>query len=225
LDVGCGTGALTHAILAQANPRAVVGIDASERFVTYARDQTRDPRAAFKTADALTLTVDAGTFDAAVAGLVLNFVSAPSAAVVEMARAVRPGGTIAAYVWDYADGMQMMRSFWDAAVALDPTARDLDEARRFPLCRPEPLCALFDQAGLQRTDVRAIEVPTVFKSFDDYWSPFLGGQGPAPTYCMALPEDRRGWLRDRIRAALPAAPDGSIHLSARAFVVRGVKPS
>jgi hypothetical protein len=115
-----------------------------------------------------------------------------------------------------------MRAFWDAAVALDPGARDLDEGRRFPLCRPQPLRALFDEAGLQRIEVRTIDVPTVFTSFDDYWSPFLGGQGPAPTYCMALPEDRRRQLRDKIRAALPAARDGSIRLSARAFAVRGV---
>jgi len=118
----------------------------------------------------------------------------------------------------------MMRVFWDAAVALDPGARDLDEGRRFPLCHLEPLRALFDGAGLQRTVVRAIDVPTVFTSFDDYWSPFLGGQGPAPTYCMALSEDRRRQLRDRIRAALPVAPDGSIRLSARAFAIRGVTP-
>jgi SAM-dependent methyltransferase len=222
LDVGCGTGALTQTILAQARPREVIGIDPSEGFIAYARDRTRDPRVAFKTADARGLAAaDAGGFDTAVAGLVLNFIPAPGEALTAMAHAVRPGGTVACYVWDYAEGMQMMRAFWDAAVALDPGARDLDEGRRFPLCRPQPLRALFDEAGLQRTQVRAIDVPTVFTSFDDYWSPFLGGQGPAPTYCMALPEDRRQQLQDRIRAALPVAPDGSIRLSARAFAIRG----
>src|SRR5262245_36056431 len=222
LDVGCGTGALTQTILAQASPREVIGIDPSEGFIVYARDRTRDPRVAFKTVDARGLAAEAGGFDAAVAGLVLNFIPEPAAALISMARAVRPGGTIACYVWDYAEGMQLMRAFWDAAVAFDPGARELDEGRRFPLCRPQPLHALFDEAGLQRTQVRAIDVPTVFKSFDDYWSPFLGGQGPAPTYCMALSEDRRRQLRERIRAALPAALDGSIRLSARAFAVRGV---
>src|SRR5262245_30709311 len=161
LDVGCGTGALTQTILAQANPREVVGVDPSEGFIAYARDRTRDPRAAFKTTDARGLpAADAGGFDVAVAGLVLNFIPAPAAALAEMACAVRPGGTVACYVWDYAEGMQMMRVFWDAAVALDPSARDLDEGRRFPLCHPEPLRALFDGAGLQRTVVRAIDVPT-----------------------------------------------------------------
>src|SRR5262245_19186944 len=223
LDVGCGTGALTQTILAQASPREVIGIDTSEGFIAYARDRTRDPRATFKTADAGGLAAaDAGGFDAAVARLVLNFIPEPAAALTAIARAVRPGGTVACYVWDYAEGMLLMRAFWDAAVALDPGARELDEGRRFPLCRAEPLRALFDEAGLQRTQVRTIDVPTVFTSFDDYWSPFLGGQGPAPTYCMALSEDRRRLLRDKIKAALPAARDGTIPLSARAFAVRGV---
>jgi SAM-dependent methyltransferase len=223
LDVGCGTGALTQTILAQANPREVIGIDPSEGFIAYARDRTRDPRAAFKTADVRGLAAEAGGFDAAVAGLVLNFIPEPAAALTAMARAVRPGGTVACYVWDYAEGMQLMRVFWDAVVALDPGARELDEGRRFPLCRPEPLRALFDEAGLQRTQVRAIDVPTVFESFDDYWSPFLGGQGPAPTYAMSLPEVRRVALRERLRASLPVAADGSIPLTARAWAVRGTR--
>jgi SAM-dependent methyltransferase len=224
LDVGCGTGALTQTILATASPGAVVGIDPSDGFIAYAGAHTPDPRAAFKTGDARRLPAQEGEFDAAVAGLVLNFVPEPATAVADMRRAVLPGGTIAAYVWDYAEGMQLMRHFWDAAVALDPAAQDLDEGRRFPLCRPEALRALFDGAGLEQTQVRAIDVPTVFRDFDDYWSPFLGGQGPAPTYCMALPEERRGQLRDRLKATLPTAPDGGIRLTARAFAVRGVKP-
>jgi SAM-dependent methyltransferase len=224
LDVGCGTGALTQTILERASPRQAIGVDPSMGFIAWARDCTDDPRAAFKIGDARSLPVEAGTFDAAVAGLVLNFVPEPAEAVTEMAHAVRPGGTVAAYVWDYAEGMQMMRLFWDAAVALDPNAGDLDEGRRFPLCRPKPLRALFDGAGMQRTEVTTIGVPTVFQSFDDYWSPFLGGQGPAPAYCMSLSEDRRGRLRDTIEAALPVGDDGMIRLTARAFAVRGVKP-
>ncbi len=224
LDVGCGTGALTQTILAQASPREVLGIDPSQGFIACARDRTRDPRAAFKTGDARGLPVDDSAFDVAVAGLVLNFVPDPARAVAEMRRAARPGGTIAAYVWDYAEGMQLMRCFWDAAIAIDPAARDLDEALRFPLCQPGPLRALFDGAGLQRIEMRAVEVPTVFKDLDDYWLPFLGGQGPAPTYCMGLSEQRRAQLRERIKATLPTAADGSIRLTARAFAVRGARP-
>jgi len=139
-----------------------------------------------------------------------------------MARVSRPGGTVAAYVWDYSGGMELMRRFWDAAVALDPAARDLDEGRRFgAICRPEILADLFRDAGLRRVEACAVDVPTLFRDFDDYWTPFLGGQGPAPGYAMALSEDRRDALRDRIRADLPIADDGSIPLVARAWAVRG----
>jgi len=105
----------------------------------------------------------------------------------------------------------MMRAFWDAAVALDPSARDLDEGRRFPLCRSEPLRALFEQRGMQRMDVRAIDVPTVFKDFDDYWSPFLGGQGPAPTYCMSLSAPRLVARQDQSSVADQARRQHSSH--------------
>src|SRR5205823_2123894 len=117
----------------------------------------------------------------------------------------------------YAGEMQLMRHFWDAAAALDPAARELDESRRFPLCKPESLAALFRDAGLRHVETRAIDVPTVFRDFDDYWSPILGGQGPAPTYAMSLDEERRASLRECIRAQLPIAADGSIGLIARAW--------
>jgi hypothetical protein len=154
---------------------------------------------------------------------VLNFLPQPEQAVREMARVVASGGIVAAYVWDYAGKMQLMRHFWNAAAALDPGAFELDEGRRFPLCRPEPLTELFRRAGLTHVDVRAIDIATDFQDFDDYWLPFLGGQGPAPGYAMALGDDRRAALRERIRAGLPFALDGSIPLVARAWAVRGVR--
>ena len=226
LDVGCGTGALSATIVSLADPAAVLGVDPSPGFVAYARTTVADPRASFEVGDARSLPAPDGAFDAVVAGLVLNFVPAPdqAVAVAEMRRAARPGGVVGAYVWDYAGGMQMTRRFWDAAVALDPAARDLDQARRFPLCAPDPLAALFRDAGLANVEVRAIDVPTVFRDFDDFWTPYLGGQGPAPAYVMSLGEDRRIVLRDRLRSSLPFAPDGSIHLIARAWAARAVAP-
>jgi SAM-dependent methyltransferase len=180
-----------------------------------------DARARFAVGDARALPVPPAAFDATVSGLVLNFVPAPAAAVAEMARVTRPDGAVAAYVWDYAGEMQLMRHFWAAAAALDPAARELDEGRRFPLCRPAPLAALFGAAGLTAVAVRAIDVPTHFRDFDDYWTPFLGGQGPAPGYCLSLGEEQRARLRERLRAGLPVDPDGAIRLIARAWAVRG----
>ena len=221
LDVGCGTGALAEVILEVAAPCEVVGVDPSEGFVAHAGTQVTDPRARFDVGDALALPSAAGAFDAAVSGLVLNFVPDPARAAAEMARVTRPGGAVAAYVWDYAGRMQLMRHFWDVAGELDPAARELDEGRRFPLCQPGPLAELFRNAGLDAVEVRPIDVPTRFRDFDDYWSPFLGGQGPAPGYAMSLGEERRATLRERLRARLPLAPDGSIPLIARAWAVRG----
>jgi len=224
LDVGCGTGALTEVILQHAKPRSVQSIDPSTGFVEHAKAHITDPRATFEVADAQSLPFDSARFDAAVAGLVLNFVPKPSLAVREMMRAVRPGGVVGAYVWDYAGKMELMRYFWDAAVQLDRAAFDLDEGRRFPLCQPNALTELFTQAGLREVQVVPIDVPTRFRDFDDYWTPFLGGQAPAPGYAMSLTEERRGTLRERIRAKLPIAGDGCVDLIARAWAVRGQTP-
>jgi SAM-dependent methyltransferase len=224
LDVGAGAGALSQTILDTMAPREVVGVDRSEDYVAYARDRLTDARVRFRVADAQSLPFANPEFDAAVSGLVLNFVPAQARAVAEMRRAVRADGTVGVYVWDYASEMQLMRHFWNAAVALDPAASDLDEGRRFPICKPEPLAALFRQVGLRDVETRAIDVPTVFRDFDDYWQPFLGGQGPAPSYCVSLPEDRRVALREQIRGRLPTRPDGSIHLIARAWAVKARVP-
>ena len=221
LDVGCGTGALTATILDVTNPLAVTGIDASEGFAAYAREQIGDERAEFRQADAQALPFPDDDFDASVSGLVLNFLPDPARGLAEMARVTRPGGVVAVYVWDYAGEMQLMRHFWDAAAALDPAAVNLDEGRRFPICHPGPLEQHFTEAGLSDVQVRAIDIPTTFRDFDDYWSPFLGGQGPAPSYTMSLSEAQRVALRERVRDGLPIAEDGTIRLMARAWAASG----
>jgi SAM-dependent methyltransferase len=224
LDVGCGTGALTQTILDVVRPKSVLGVDLSPAFLEYAKGHVSDERASFEEASAESLPLDASSVDAAVSALVLNFVPNPRQAASEFARVIRPGSTAAAYVWDYADKMELIRYFWDAAVAIDPAARDLDSGLRFPICRPEPLAVLFASAGLHDVEARPIDVPTDFRDFDDYWSSFLGGQGTAGDYTMSLDEPRRNALRDRIRSKLPTEKDGSIHLIARAWAVRGRKP-
>lgn len=223
LDVGCGTGALSQTIIEYAIPKKVKGIDRSEGYVEFTRSQINDPRAGFEVGDAQGLPVESGMYDVAVSGLVLNFVPQPNQMVAEMSRAVREHGTVALYVWDYAGMMQLMRHFWNAAAALDPAAHALDEGRRFSICSPGPLTDLFQNAGLSGVEVWPIDVSTHFKDFDDYWSPFLGGQGPAPGYAMSISEEQRARLRERIYNSLPFALDGSIPLVARAWAVKGTK--
>jgi SAM-dependent methyltransferase len=223
LDVGCGSGALMTAVLQAGEPVEVQGIDPSDGFLAHARRQIDDPRARFSAGDARALPFPDGRFHAVVSGLVLNFVPEPAVAAAELARVAAPGGVVAAYVWDYADGMQMIRQFWDAATALDPAAAEKDEDRRFPLCRPDPLHSLWTGSGLTGVGVEPIEVSTRFRDFDDYWSPFLGGQGPAPGYVGTLDDNSRAALRTLLHERLPVARDGSITLSARAWVVRGTR--
>jgi SAM-dependent methyltransferase len=220
-DVGCGTGALAHAILATEDPRRVVGIDRSVDYLAAAQRGTGDSRFESTVGSASAIPAEDGEFDRVVSALVLNFVPQPVEAMREMRRITRVGGVVGAYVWDYAEGMQLIRMFWDAAIALDPGVAELDEARRFPLCDPRPLRGLFESAGLAAVEVTAVEVPTVFADFDDLWRPFLGGQGPAPGYCATLSDDRRSALREQLRDLLPVQPDGSIPLRARAWAVRG----
>jgi ubiquinone/menaquinone biosynthesis C-methylase UbiE len=221
LDVGSGTGVLTETILVDHSAAEVVGVEPSDSFREYAAAQVPDPRVSFRPGNAQALPVHDDAFDAVVSGLVLNFVPDRPAALAEMRRAARPGGTVAAYVWDYPGEMQLMTHFWAAAVALDPDAVSLDEAARFDFCRPDPLRALFTDAGLTDVDVEGIVVPTDFDDFDAYWTPFLGGTGTAPAYAASLREDARTALRDAVRARLPVRDDGSIHLTARAWAVRG----
>ncbi len=221
VDVGCGTGELSRAILESGDPRSVRGVDPSAAFVAFAQDRIRDDRAAFTNGDAQSLPYADGSADVVVSGLVLNFVPDPVKVVLESARVARPGGTLAAYVWDYAGEMQMMRYFWDAARQLDRAADELDEGQRCAICTAETLRDLFSAGHLDQVESCAIDVPTVFADFDDYWLPFLGGQAPAPRYAMSLSERRRNELRDLIRARLPIASDGTIPLIARAWAVRG----
>jgi SAM-dependent methyltransferase len=223
LDVGCGTGALSQTVLEFAAPGRVTGIDRSADQVAFARERVSDERVQFEVGDAQYLTVEPAVYQAVVSGLVLNFIPDPQRAVAEMVRVVKSTGVVAVYVWDYAGKMQLMRHFWNAAAALNPPARDLDEGRRFPLCQPEPLRALFHSAGLQDVEVRPIDIATDFQDFADYWQPLLGGQGPAPGYVRSLSDEQRKTLRERIKSTLPFALDGSIPLIARAWAVRGLR--
>lgn len=221
LDLGCGTGALTANILANAAPALICSLDASPGYIKFARRHVADSRVSFAVADALDLPVATDSIDVLVSGLVINFIAEPERAIAEMVRVVRTNGAVALYVWDYAGEMQLLRRFWDAAAALDERAQTADEGPRFPLCNPAALEALLGTAGLTHIQSSAIAVRTRFRDFSDYWEPFLGGQGPAPGYVATLNERQRLELRERLQATLPTAADGSIELVARAWAVRG----
>jgi SAM-dependent methyltransferase len=225
LDVGSGTGALSEAVVKH-GARRLVGIDSSAAYVDHAAAQV--PRGSadvrFECGDAQNLPFADETFDAVVSGIALNFIPNPARAAREMRRVVKPGGLVALYVWDYAGRMELMRYFWDAAVTLDAAhAAPLDEGVRFPICNRGALTKLFLDAGFGKVETGYIDQPTIFRDFDDYWTPFLGGQAPAPGYCMSLSENQRAALRDLIRARLPVSPDGSIALIARAWTLRATR--
>jgi SAM-dependent methyltransferase len=222
LELGCGTGALTSTVCARAAPASIVACDPSLPFVEHARKNLLDARASFVVAGANALPIREGGFDVVVSGLVLNFLPDPARVVASIRERVRPGGTVAATVWDYEEGMALLRCFWDAAVAADPRAADLDEGRRFPLGQAPALVSLFRAAGLARVELDALEIPTDFADFDDYWTPFLRGVGPAPGYVASLDPVTRDALKERLRRALHAGADGRIQLRARAWAVRGV---
>jgi ubiquinone/menaquinone biosynthesis C-methylase UbiE len=219
VDVGCGTGAVTETILAQGDPASVVGVDPSDTFVAFAREHVTDPRATFEVGDGATLPVPDHAADAAISGLVLNFVPDPVAMLAEMRRVTRPDGRVGIYVWDYAEGMEIMRHFWDAAIEQHPEVAAKAESLRFEICRPEPLRQAFEAAGLREIDVAPVDIPTVFRDFDDYWQPFLMATAPAPRHAVSLSDGDREDLRRRLQARLPTEPDGSIHLVARAWGV------
>ncbi len=221
LDVGCGTGAPAGRIADDAHPAHVAGIDPSPSFVRAARKRLGG-EVDTRIGDARSLPFADSEFDATASAIALNSVPDPGLVVREMQRVTACGGVVGAYVWDYADGMQMIRRFRDAAVARKPNDANLDEAARFPLRNPESLSRLFEDSGLGDVALSALEIPTVFGSLDESWKPMLLAQGPIPTYVGSLTEVDRYRLAAQLEHDLQTAPDGPITLIARAWAIRGV---
>ena len=221
LDVGCGTGALANAVLEQCAPRSVIGVDPSPGFLAAAKAQL-PPHVVLHQASADRLPLADASVDTAVSALVLNFVPDAGAALREMARVTVGGGLLACCVWDYAQKMDLIRLYWDTAAELGLLAPGQDQGERFPICRPDVLHAAFVEAKLSQVQVWPIEIEMRFADFDDYWQPFLGGQGPAPAHAMSLDEAARTRLRARLAERINAWPDGSIVLAARAWAASGV---
>jgi SAM-dependent methyltransferase len=221
LDVGAGTGILTQVILERNAPQKVIGLDLSAQYLEYARQVITDKRVEWIVGNASEIVLDAPAFDVAVAGLVLNFVSSPEDLVRAMKNAVRKEGVIAAYVWDYGDRMEMMRHFWDAAIAIDPSAKAFDAGTQFAICDPSNLQSLFATTGIKEIEVFPIDIQTHFSNFDDFWLPFLGTQGSVSAYLRSLDQDRRNAIQKQLLHQLPMNHDNSIHLSARAWAIKG----
>ena len=222
VDLGFGTGALSAAILDQCSPASLVGIEPSEGFLQLAV-QNLGSRARLLPGSASKMPLTDRACDVVVSGLVLNFITDLPSALAEMIRVASPGGTIAAYVWDYEEKMEVIRHFWDAAVSLDPAAAALHEAARFPMCHPAALRTAFESAGLADVDTTPLDVAAQFADFEDYWRPFLGGQGPAPAYVASLSDTQRAALKAALQARLPGSREGMV-LNARAWAIRGTTP-
>ena len=225
LDIGSGTGALAFAVRA-ANPSgAIVGIDPSVDYVRYAASRAAGTRIAFEVGDAQALALPERSFDKTLSLLVINFIPDRDRAIDEMIRVTRPGGVIAAAVWDYGEGMEMLRTFWDEAVALDPSSAPRDE-HTMPLSKAGGLAAAWRAHGLRDVEEQPLTIALRFASFDDYWAPFLLGQGPAGAYVAKLAPAQRAALEARLRTRLlGGGPDRAFELRARAWAVRGVVAS
>jgi SAM-dependent methyltransferase len=224
LDICCGSGVITEAVVASSVPASVVGVDVSVEQIGFARQHRVHPNVTFETADAMALPFPDASFDVAICGLGLNYVPDPARGLEEFCRVTRPAGTVAVYVWDYVLGARFLREFWDAATAIDPAAAAFDQALRFPVCTPEGLRSIFEQAKLQELSLTALDVVTRFTSFDDYWGPLLTGQGSAPNYLATRDKKIQAEIREHLRAVLPADAQGAIELPARAWAIRGKRP-
>ena len=222
LDVGCGTGSLSKLIIETQQPNRIIALDSSSGFISYAKKSIDNPLVNYIVGSAMNIELNKDSVDTIVSAFTLNFLSRPHKAVREMKRVGKPGGVIGIMLWDYTEGMEMLRYYWDAALTIDKRAEALDEGRRFPICRQGNPEIFMQKMGLRNIEATAIEIKTTFKSFDEYWEPFLGNVGPAPEYNMSLSTAVRKQLKENLIKALPIDEDGSIRLIARAWAVKGI---
>jgi len=221
LDVGCGTGALSASVINRHHPATVIAIDQSEGFVLSAQ-QRLGSKASCKVGDAMSIPLEDASVNIAVSGLVLNFIQEPEKALAEMKRVTSKSGTVAVYIWDYAGKMEFLKHFWDTVVELNPGASNFHEGYRFANSNAEQLIDMFNRVGFSEVEAAPLEIVMHFTDFNDYWKPFLGSQGPAPTYVSKLKDLEKNKLREALAQRLPVKEDGSILLSARAWATKGI---
>jgi SAM-dependent methyltransferase len=213
LDVGCGPGALTRELVARLGEDAVAAVDPSEPFVAAVRE--RHPGVDVRQAAAEQLPFADDDFDAALAQLVVHFMPDPVAGLREMARVTRPGGVVAACVWDYAGGHGPPSTLWRAALDLDP---EVEDESHLAGAREGHLAELFAAAGLREIVSATLTATVGWTSFEDWWQPLELGVGPAGAYVASVDDERRAALSDRCRELLGPAP---FTVEARALAARG----
>jgi len=225
LEVGCGTGSLAAEIACRRPQCRITGTDIAAPYVRYAREHRAMPNLGFEQADAAALPFDDGTFVAAIAQLVLTFVPDPRQVLAEMVRVTRMGGVVATAVWDFCGGLVYQRLFWDTAAALDVSAgRARDRLFSHPLSQPDGLAELWRSGGLADVEIGSLTIRMDYQSFDDYWEPLLGGQGPVGTFVQTLDASSLAKLRSAVQSAyLSGRPEGARSLTATAWAVRGIR--
>jgi len=221
LDIGCGTGALSEAIEQNSKPRNLSCVDPSESFIEKIKNRI-SIKGDFRVGNVENLPFDNESFEIIVSGLALNFFPNFESALSEMKRVSKPNGVIAAYVWDYSGRMDFLRYFWEAAFQIDSKSHDLDEGIRFPICNSNKLIEAFQKSELIEIESSVLDIDTVFKNFEDYWNPFLGGQGPAPGYLASLSNELQDDLKNKIHERIDFESDGSIKLLGRAIAIKGM---
>ena len=227
LDAGCGTGALSQAIAARANIQGICALDFSPVYIAHAIRQNADPRIEFTVGDACALPYPSDSFDRVLALLLLHFVPEPERAIAQMCRVARPGAVVAAAVWDVRGGFVANRMFFDTAAALDPRA-NVRRAGNYtrPMTRPGELGAAWRKAGLRDVEETTLTIRMTFASFEDYWTPYTGKEGPAAAYVATLDAAEKDRLREAVgRAYLDGEADGPRSYAAIAWAVKGTKPA
>ena len=224
LDVGCGTGSLAFTIASMRRVAKVVGVDPSAAFIEFARSLNSDPRVSFEVGDAETLRYPDGSFDRCLSLLMISFIPNVSNGVSEMRRVTRPGGVVATCNWDSQGGMEVQRCFWDAVVALDPAAESRHQRNR-PLGTAANLFGLWSVGSFMNVEVKDLNIPLEFSSFDDLWVALTKNQGPVGAYLATISQERQDELRDKVRRdILGSRPDGPFNLKAKAWAVKGRVP-
>jgi len=225
IDMGCGTGALSEALLANGVCTSLTCLDRSPDYLSFVKQRILSSGVEFVTDDVQNTSLATGAYSLVVSGLVVNFVDSPEKMLREMRRLGRSGGVLGLYIWDFADGMEPIRKFWDAAHKCKaPGVNEFDAGIRFPICQRDNLLQSVIEAGWLKPKVAPIEIDARFKNFNDYWIPFLSGQGTGPAFAVSLTDEMREEVRKTLMSLVTDSPDEPFTLRARAWAVKGIAP-